>query len=217
VEGIDMTARPAIDAAAPRSFARILPVQKRSRDRFELILDTAEVLISEKGVDSLKMSDIVERTGVPHGSLYQYFPDRIAVIAMLTLRYRDLSVACVTRALESVADADDLRHAMDRIAVDYYHMFQDNPIMVDLQSAMRSDLVLQGLDEEEGEILSGILAASIQRVEAGVGEMEALRRARLAMQLLAAAIRFAAILPPGEADRTLDLYRLINVIPSLPS
>jgi AcrR family transcriptional regulator len=211
-----MATHPATEGSATRNFARILPVQKRSRDRFEHILDTAEALISEKGVDSLKMSDIVERAVVPYGSLYQYFPDRIAVIAMLTLRYRDRSVACVSQALKSVQNARELSEAMNGIAADYYQMFQNNPIMVDLQNAMRSDPVLQELDEEEGEILSDLLAAAILRVDPLLDGNEALRRARLAMQLLAAAIRFAAILPPDEGDRTVALFRLIDVIPAPP-
>ena len=51
--------------------ARLVPTQKRSRARFEAILETAEQILLEKGADAFRMSDIVARAGVPHGSLYQ--------------------------------------------------------------------------------------------------------------------------------------------------
>ena len=43
--------------------------------------------MAEKGSEAFRMSDIVERTGVAFGSLYQYFPDKTAIIGTLAERY----------------------------------------------------------------------------------------------------------------------------------
>ena len=45
------------------------------------------------------MSDIVERTGVAFGSLYQYFPDKTAIIGTLAERYNAVGRDCVRRDL----------------------------------------------------------------------------------------------------------------------
>lgn len=37
--------------------------------------------------DAFRVSDIVERAGVPFGSVYQYFPDRTAIIGTLAEHY----------------------------------------------------------------------------------------------------------------------------------
>ena len=71
--------------AEPSPLARLVPVQRRSRDRFELILATAADILTEKGSEAFRMSDIVERTGVAFGSLYQYFPDKTAIIGTLAV------------------------------------------------------------------------------------------------------------------------------------
>ena len=47
----------------------------------------AAELMAEKGSEAFRMSDIVERSGVPFGSLYQYFPDKTAIIDTLAERY----------------------------------------------------------------------------------------------------------------------------------
>ena len=56
--------------------ARLVPTQQRSRERFERILACASEVMIEKGCDAFRMSDIVERTGISFGSLYQYFLTR---------------------------------------------------------------------------------------------------------------------------------------------
>ncbi|WP_204337509.1 TetR/AcrR family transcriptional regulator, partial [Klebsiella pneumoniae] len=77
----------------------MVPVQKRSRERFERILQCAAAVMAEKGGEAFRMSDIVERTGIPFGSLYQYFPDKAAIIGTLAERYNAMGRACVERDL----------------------------------------------------------------------------------------------------------------------
>jgi len=49
----------------------------------------AAELMAEKGSEAFRMSDIVERSGVPFGSPYQYFPDKTAIIDTLAERYNN--------------------------------------------------------------------------------------------------------------------------------
>ena len=59
------------------------PTQERSRVRFERMLDVAGELVRERGLDALTMQDVAAGAGVPIGSLYQFFPDRNALIARI--------------------------------------------------------------------------------------------------------------------------------------
>ena len=95
--------------------ARLVPTQKRSRARFEAILETAEQILLEKGADAFKMSDIVARAGVPHGSLYQYFPDKTAVIATLALRANAAGQECVAAELAQISGPGDVADALRRV------------------------------------------------------------------------------------------------------
>ena len=61
--------------------------------------------MAEKGSEAFRMSDIVERSGVPFGSLYQYFPDKTAIIGTLAERYNAIGRACVRQELAAVKSA----------------------------------------------------------------------------------------------------------------
>ncbi|KAA9166755.1 TetR/AcrR family transcriptional regulator [Amycolatopsis acidicola] len=75
------------------------PVQQRSARRVEQMLDASALLIDEVGYDSLTTTLIAKRAGVAVGSLYQFFPDKRAVVQALTQRNLDRFVAAVSERL----------------------------------------------------------------------------------------------------------------------
>jgi AcrR family transcriptional regulator len=62
------------------------PSQERSRDRVERILDATADLLGHTPVDKITTAAIAETAGVPIGSVYQYFPNKLAVLAELARR-----------------------------------------------------------------------------------------------------------------------------------
>lgn len=64
-----------------------MPVQVRGRERFDRLLRAAAEILAEGGYEALTTNRVAERAGVPIGSLYQFFPDKQAVVAALTDRY----------------------------------------------------------------------------------------------------------------------------------
>ena len=72
------------------------PVQERSARRLERMLDAAGDLLSEHGYEALTTTAIAKRAGVAVGSLYQFFPDKRAVVQELTQRNLEHFMAEVT-------------------------------------------------------------------------------------------------------------------------
>ena len=70
------------DQLAPRR----RPSQDRSRDRVERILDATSALLVGTPIDKITTAAIAEEAGVPIGSVYQYFPNKLAVLAELARR-----------------------------------------------------------------------------------------------------------------------------------
>lgn len=64
-----------------------VPRQQRSRERFDRILVTAAAILAEDGFDGLTTNRVAEQAGIPIGSVYQFFPDKQAIVAALTDRY----------------------------------------------------------------------------------------------------------------------------------
>src|SRR5690349_19182275 len=65
---------------------RRVPVQGRSMARVGRMLDACAGLVDEVGYDGLTTTLLAERAGVAIGSVYQFFPDKRAIVQALTLR-----------------------------------------------------------------------------------------------------------------------------------
>jgi AcrR family transcriptional regulator len=79
------TARPVADRSAGGPLRRV-PVQGRSVARVARMLDACATLIDELGYDGLTTTLLAERAGVAIGSVYQFFPDKRAIVQALTMR-----------------------------------------------------------------------------------------------------------------------------------
>lgn len=197
-------ARGAVEEGAVEGVVRLVPTQKRSRERFEKILAAAGELLVEKGADGFRMSDLVQRSGVPFGSLYQYFPDRTAVLGTLAERYNAEGRACVAQELAGLRGPSDLPPALARITDGFYRMYQENPILQAVWQATQADPVLQRLDAREGTQLAILLA---EAQSDGPVDARTFTRAGLTITLIGAAVRHALTLPPDEAETVLAEFK----------
>jgi AcrR family transcriptional regulator len=66
---------------------RRVPTQARSRARVRRLVDAAEELLAAEGAEALTTTRVAEVAGVSVGSLYQYLPDKGAIVEALARRY----------------------------------------------------------------------------------------------------------------------------------
>ena len=201
------TAKRAKAVAETAGLARRVPTQRRSRERYDRILTTAAQVVAEKGGDAFRMSDIVERAGVPFGSLYQYFPDKTAIIGTLAERCNAIGRACVTEELASVETVQDLHAALCRIVDGYYRMFIDEPVMRDIWRATQADKALQDLDEADMKALAAILRDALKRLAPEQDALVLGKFSQLIMHLIAAAVRHAITLERKDGDQIISMFK----------
>lgn len=71
---------------------RTEPTQERGAARIDALLDAAALVVDEVGIDRLTTAMVAEKAGSSIGTVYRYFPDRIALLQGLrdraVLRYR---------------------------------------------------------------------------------------------------------------------------------
>lgn len=82
---------------------RKMPRQSRSVATVEAVLEAAARILEERGPDGFNTNAIAERAGVGIGSVYQYFPNKHALIAALVRR----STAGLLARLETAGPAAD--------------------------------------------------------------------------------------------------------------
>ena len=67
---------------------RTTPTQARAQDRVNVLLDAAATIINEHGCELLTTHDVAVVVGCSIGTVYRYFPDRLAILQHLALRNR---------------------------------------------------------------------------------------------------------------------------------
>lgn len=82
------------------------PVQARSAARLSALLDATAAIVDEIGFERLTTAMIAERAGASIGTVYRYFPDRIAVLQALVTRNLERVVTRVVAAVRNPAHSD---------------------------------------------------------------------------------------------------------------
>lgn len=190
-----------------QSRPRRVPTQRRSRERVERMLFVATSLIANKGIDAVRMSEIAELADVSIGSLYQYFPEKSAVVRTLAERYNAQGRTCVEAELASIAKDDELVPALHRIVDGYYEMFLDQPVMRDIWRATQADRALQEMDAADCKAHAMMLCEALTnlRPKADPASIESL--SALVMQQIAAAVRHAISLERAQGDVTIEMFK----------
>ncbi|MDX8525064.1 TetR/AcrR family transcriptional regulator [Mesorhizobium sp. MSK_1335] len=199
-----VTAKP--DQAAVAS-PRRSPSQQRSRERVERMLAAASALIAEQGSDAMRMGEVAERAEVSIGSLYQFFPDKRAIVWALAERYTAESQACISEALKDVGDAEGLKQAFSELVDIYYRLFLAEPVMRDIWSGTQADKALRELELADSRANAEFLVAVLKRLRPAADPVELETIAFLVWQMGEAAMRLAISVDREEGDRLVAAYK----------
>ncbi|PBB34276.1 MULTISPECIES: TetR/AcrR family transcriptional regulator [unclassified Mesorhizobium] len=186
---------------------RRAPTQQRSRERVERMLAAAAALIAEQGSDAMRMGEVAERAGVSIGSLYQFFPDKRAIVWALAERYTAESQTCISAALKDVSDAEGLKRAFSELVDIYYGMFLAEPVMRDIWSGTQADKALRELELADSRANARFLVAVLKRLRPGADTVAMETAALLVWQMGEAVMRLAISVDREEGDRLVAAYK----------
>lgn len=131
-----------------RTHLRRTPSQQRSRERVERILDSAAAIVVEQGPESLKVSDIAQRAGVPLGTLYQFFARKDDIIYALAERFAQRFGDVLEGALAEL-DVDCEWHELLTLLLDAYtDYYRSEPALRELWVGARIDPEFLRADHE---------------------------------------------------------------------
>ncbi|WP_024694951.1 TetR/AcrR family transcriptional regulator [Pseudomonas syringae] len=91
---------------------RKIPAQARSRATVDAIIQAATYILTKVGWEGLTTNAIAERAGVNIGSLYQFFPNKEAIIAELQRRHATDTRTDLLEVLRVLPDQPSLRDAL---------------------------------------------------------------------------------------------------------
>ena len=187
------------------------PKQERSRERVEEILRVAKTLIGEKGIDGMTMREVALLTGGPIASVYQYFPNKSAIIAMLYEQHSANTRSGILASLSGVGDLAGIRDAADAILDGYYLQVAGDPAIQDLLNAIQADKELQNMDIAETRRQAELFCAMASHLLAEAERERFARLVFLLFHLAAGMVRLAITLPAAEAEMMLvDFKQIIH-------
>ncbi len=125
------------------------PSQARSRARVDSILNAAKALIREQGSAQLKIQDIAERAGITAGSMYQYFPNKAAILEALAQQNIEMVRQHLLGSLPPIESQADCIDAFRLIVDRYFSLYRSEPALRDIWVSMAADKNLKAMDLED--------------------------------------------------------------------
>jgi AcrR family transcriptional regulator len=129
-------------------------MQRRSQETVQVILRATAHILSRSGRDALTTNHVAEKAGVSIGSLYQYFPDKEALLAEVRRRYEEAfreRLIALVRDLEGLA----LEEAIARCVQELIALHAEDPR---LHNAVSAD----GVPAGERRLLHQLAAAWLE-------------------------------------------------------
>lgn len=141
------------------------------------ILDAAQELLAERGLDGFTTNAIAERAGVNIATLYGYFSDKVAVLHELVERderQREAYLSDVGSRFESATNWRDVAvGTIDHMVL----LRREVPGFIELRAAIIAVPELRHLDRARDERATGYLCEALSSVRPGLDPTEARRAA----------------------------------------
>jgi len=164
------------------------PRQQRARDTVAVILRATAQILSRDGLAAVTTNRVAQRAGVSIGSLYQYFPDKAALVAEVRRRYDD---AFRERMMALVADIGPLplREAVGRCVQALIDVHAEDPGLHNAVSA--------GVEASDRRLLHQLAASWLEARRDEVRRPNRAMAAAVAMDAAEALIHGAALRSPA--------------------
>lgn len=191
------------------------PQQRRSQEMVQRILFSAKVLLKDDGFEALTTANIAERAGLSVGSLYQYFPNKEAIVLDLA---RDWHAQFRTALsdLEAAPPSSGWAETGATLAAILQTMaaiYRDHRDLLPALEAMRSNVELRRIDREH----DAAIVDQLCRLFVGINPDIPLDVARRLGQLALASVHACLVNAVHCPDETSELMLrdILNMVEGL--
>lgn len=191
------------------------PRQSRARATFDAVLEAAADIVTRQGYAAMTTNAVARRAGVSIGSLYQYFPDRSAILVCLLERHLREIQPLIAAGLATLADprtplADGLRRLFARLVDSHAH----NPRLAEaLAEEVPHPPAIRRLHHElEGGYVTQVAEVLRRRPDVRVDRPEV--AAQVTIVVADAVTRWLAHSAPRSLDRALYVDEVVRLLGS---
>jgi AcrR family transcriptional regulator len=141
---------------------RKLPNQERAKATVTAILDATARILADDGFEAVNTNRVAEVAGVSVGSLYQYFPNKAALVGAVAVRHTEAMAAVVAAGVRAAA-GDDLPDLVRTLIRSTMQAHAENP---KLRRAIIEELPRIGRPARIAELKQDILQSVVALLSA---------------------------------------------------
>ncbi|MBX9298353.1 TetR/AcrR family transcriptional regulator [Chromobacterium vaccinii] len=139
----------------PAAAMRKAPRQARSRAMVDAIVEAGARVLDARGWAGFTTNEVAGVAGVSIGSLYQYFPDKTALVDAIRRRHFDAVLAALRPAADGQAGLEGLVDGMLAIHRDYPALHR---VLLDLPNPYAGEAAFRAFQDEYLRLYGAIVA-----------------------------------------------------------
>ena len=189
--------------------SRRVPSQQRSKEKYEQVLLSAKELIGQKGNDLVTMKEISKHSGVTLPSIYQYFPDKTAILQAIMEDYFSQVRETLVTLLKDCDSMQVLSEQLNSGIDIFYALVKDEPVVSVLWASLQASVSLRELDAKDSAINAGIITDKIFSIIGELRKDEIRTSVTLLVNMIGATVRLAATMPEQQGEGIIEEYKYI--------
>ncbi|TGK11021.1 TetR/AcrR family transcriptional regulator [Leptospira stimsonii] len=152
------------------------PSQRRSIDRVQKILDVVAVLLERNGAEAITTNMIAQEAEIPIGSLYQYFPNKHAVLNAVGQRHLERVNLMLSEIFQSDLSGSNWEDLIDLVIDSFANFYLTEPGFAPLWSSMKQDPELIEIDRENNLKISENVSRILSQFQVNPSENKIISR-----------------------------------------
>lgn len=188
---------------------RRTPLQSRGQATFERILDATARLLDEVPTEAITTNLMAKAAGINVATLYQYFPNKQAVMLALFERQSDLRISTGVGAITGLGSSPNWPRMLDDAIDAVVQLRRSQPGAVALRQAMRSSPDLLEYDLRGTRHAAAALATELQQAAPRIPREEIAVVARCAMETVATLLDYWAISTRQKDERIVAQLKVL--------
>lgn len=182
------------------------PKQLRSKARMNDILNATKILLADNNTNCLKMADIAQVAGVTVSSIYQYFPNKGAIVKDLAQGYLDEWSEQVAEKVRQVSSVHDITEMSLSLLNDFYHRYESDPVLQEIWIGSANDKSFENMDLEHTKVIHELLYNAVCHFYSEESRPTLKNSILLSLHLGGSAIRLALTQDKEQGDRIMEIF-----------
>lgn len=191
-----------------------VPQQARSREKFDAILAAALRLIHEKGYEQVSMREIAREVGLPIASVYQYFPNKLAVVRQLWESYTSTLADLMSSELSAIGrdpDEGSLERVVSNVVDHMVEHHRENPELLDVWRSVDGAPELRALNRQDTINVAQVITSAVLSVQPAADQQTVMSRALIACETASSTVKLAQELPPSLVEGLYDNLKSVLI------